>query len=104
MGVTGEIRVSSALFSGTVSFSAATREERAEVFFVLLCALLVFFACTFLFVFFDGDTIDFYSRGIDIARITRWNGHQHIQSLHNLTKNSMFIIQMRCGNVSNKEL
>ncbi len=81
-----------------------TREERAEVFFVVLCALLVFFAKTFLFAFFNGDVIDLYGGSIDIARVTRRNGHQYIQPLDHLAKDTVFIIQMRGGNVGDKEL
>ena len=35
----------------------------------------VFFVIALLFAFFDCDTVDLYSRGIDIARVARRNGH-----------------------------
>jgi len=92
MGVSGGIRVSSALFAGTVSFLAATREERAEVFFVAFCAPFGLFTETFLFAFFNGDMVNFYSWSIDVARVTGWNGHQDIQSLDHLAKDTVFVI------------
>ena len=66
--------------------------------------LPVFFKGPFLFGFFDGDTFDLYSRSIDVTRITRRDGHQHIQSLDNLTKDTVPVIQMRRGTVRDKEL
>src|SRR5215216_867862 len=104
MGTTGGIRTSSALLAGAISPVERTREEVAEVFFFVLCALLAFLVGPFLFTFFNGDVVDLYSRRIDVARVTRRNGHQDIQSLHHLTKDTVFVIQMRGGNVSDKEL
>ena len=83
---------------------ATTREERTEVFFFVLGALLVCFAVTFLFAFFDGDTDDLYCWRIDVARVARGNGHQHIQSLNNLAKDTVLVVQMRCGNMCDEEL
>src|SRR5215216_1955174 len=104
MGVIGETRASSTLFMDLGSFFELAREERAELFLFVFCALFGFLVGTFLFAFFNSDTIDFYSRSIDITWITRRNGHQHIQSLHDLTKDRVFVIQMWCGGMSNKKL
>ena len=42
--------------------------------------------------FFDGDTDNLYRWGIHITRVAFRNGHQHIQSFHNLAENSVFAI------------
>ena len=80
------------------------REERTEVFFVVLGALLVFFAEPLLFAFFDGDTDDLYCGSIAVVRVTRWDGHQHIESLDNLTEDTMLIIEMGRGSMGDEEL
>jgi len=85
-------------------FLVVAREERAEAFFIVFCAPFVFFVAAFLFAFFNSDTVDLYSRSIGVAWVARWNGHQDIQAFHNLTKDSVPVIQMRSGDVSNKEL
>src|SRR5687767_8521543 len=88
--------------SGCVlSFWGRTREEPAVAFFDLPCGLLV---SGWLFAFFDGDTVDLYSRGVDIAWITRRNRHEYIQSLYDLAKDAVPLIQMRSGDVCDKEL
>ena len=51
---------------------------RAEDFEYSFCAGLLRFEAAFLFAFFDCDTLDLHSRCINVARVTRWNGHQHI--------------------------
>src|SRR5687767_13283039 len=83
---------------GALSFLESTREE---VFFIFLCAL---FVSAWLFAFFDGDTVDLYSGGIDIAWITRRNRHEYIQPLDHLAKDAVPLIQMRSGGVCDKEL
>lgn len=81
-----------------------TREERTEVFFAVLGALFIFFVEALLFAFFNGDTDDLHCGSIAVVRITRRDGHQHIESLHNLTKNAVLVIEMGCGTVCDEEL
>ena len=52
----------------------AAREGGAESFFAD-CFGRALPEAAFLFGFFDGDTFDLYSRSIDVARITRRDGH-----------------------------
>ena len=92
MGMMGAANVSSGLFACAGSFFETTREEPAEAFLVVFCALLLFFARVCLFAFFNADVIDFYSRSTDVARITRRNRYEYIQSFDNLTKDTMFIV------------
>lgn len=68
------------------------------------CALPICFDGCELFDFFDGDTFDLYCWRIDVAWVTRWDGHEYIQSLHDLTENGMLVIQVWRGEVCNKEL
>ena len=103
-GVTGEPKASSASLVGAVSFFEVTREERAEAFLTGLCARLFFVGETFLFAFFNGDVIDLYGGSIDIARVTRRNGHQYIHALHHLTEDTMLIVKVRSRGMGNKEL
>jgi hypothetical protein len=69
--------------------------------FVALCTLLVE---TLLFTFFDDDTFDLHGRSTWIIGVARRNGHEHIQTLDNLTKDTVLVIQMRCGDVGDEEL
>ena len=78
-----------------------TREERTEDFFVVLCTLIV---GALLFAFFDGDTVDLHSWGIDVAGVPRRNGHEHIQAFNDLTKDAVLIVQVRRGDVCDKKL
>ena len=77
------------------------RKERTGDFSVCPCALFVVFA---LLAFFDGDTFDLHRWSVDIARIARRDGHQHIQPFHDLAEDSMFVIQVRGGTVCNEKL
>src|SRR5215207_3856175 len=81
-----------------------TREERAEFFLVVLCALFIFLCEEFLFAFFDSDTVDFHSWSIYVAWVARWDGHQDIQTFHNLSEDGVPVIEVRCGNMRDKEL
>ena len=42
--------------------------------------------------FFDGDTDNLYCGGIHVAWVAFRNGHEHIQSFHNYTKDSVFAV------------
>ena len=42
--------------------------------------------------FFDGDTDNLYRWGIHITRVAFRNGHQYIQSFHNLAEDSVFAV------------
>ena len=42
--------------------------------------------------FFDGDTDNLYCWGIHIARVAFRNGHEHIQSFHNQTKDTVLAV------------
>ncbi len=80
-----------------------TREERTDDvrFFCALCFVL---DVSGLVAFFDGDTFNFYCRGIDVARITGRDGYEHIHSIYDLPEDGVTVIQMRGGTVSNKKL
>ena len=78
-----------------------TREERTEGFFVALCTR---FIEALLFALFDDDTVDLHSGGIGIIRVAWWDGHQYIQPLYDLTKDTVLVIQVRRGNMRNEKL
>ena len=80
------------------------REERTEVFLMILGALFAFFIEILLFAFFYGDADDLYCGSIAVARVTRRYGHQYIESFHNLTENTVLVIQMRRRTMCDKEL
>ena len=46
----------------------------------------------------------FTAGALAITRVTRRNGHEHIQAFHDLTKDTVLVIQMRSGSVCDKEL
>ena len=73
-------------------FFVTTREERTEVFFGFFCALSVFFDETLLLAFFDGNTDNLHRWGGAVIWVTRRNGHEHIQSFHNLTKDAVLVV------------
>lgn len=111
----GLLKVSGCVTSVNIVCSAfldLAREERA-VAFLRSCALFPgvsrpggcdCLAEAFLFVFFDSDTVDLYRGSIGIVGVTRRNGHEHIQSFHNLTENSMPVIQMGSGSMCDEKL
>jgi len=84
-------------------FLVVTREERT-VDFVILCALLSSFVITFLLAFFNFDTDDLHCGGIAVVRVTRRNGHEYVEPIHNLTKDSVAVVQMWCGKVCDEKL
>ena len=89
----------------STSFEAA-RGAGAESFVSSLCARVPFdfFVALFLVGFFDGDTFDLYSGSIYITRVTRRDGHQNVQAVHDLTEDRVPVIQMRRGTMRDKEL
>src|SRR5215213_3368671 len=84
--------------------SEETREECAEVFLAVFCALFDFLVEAFLFAFFDSDTVDFHSWSIHVTRVARRDGHEDVQTLYNLSEDSVPVIQVRRGAMGDKEL
>ena len=89
----------------STSFEPA-RGAGAESFVSSLCARVPFdfLVALFLVGFFDGDTFDLYSGSIYITRVTRRDGHQNVQAVHDLTEDRVPVIQMRRGTMRDKEL
>src|SRR5688572_14595248 len=84
--------------------SAVARGKFPEVFNCSFCAGFLPFEASFLFAFFDGDTFNFHSRGIDITWVARRDRHKYIQAFHNLTEHTVLVIQVWRRAMSNKEL
>ena len=90
-------------FDLAMIFLCLTREEPTEDFFGF-CGLFTFVFETCLFAFFDGDTVDLHCGCAAVVWITGGDGHQHVQAFDNLAKDGVAIIQMRGGNMRDKEL
>jgi len=73
-------------------FCVVAREERAEVSFVAFCTLFLFIFESCLFALFDGDTDDLHCGSISVAWVARWNGHENIESFHDLAEDAVLVI------------
>lgn len=79
-------------------------EERTDDIFFLFCALLLSFGVSDLFTLFDGDMLYLHRWGIAVIWVTRRDGHEYVQSFHDLTKDRMSVIQMWSREMCDKEL
>ena len=70
-------------------------------FLAFLVELFRFRSCS---GFCDSDTGYLYAGIFRRHRVSRWNGHKHIDALNYLTKNAVFIVQVGCGDMRDEEL
>ena len=84
-------------------FFVVTREERTDDC-TAFCALFFSVVETFLFAFFNGDTDDLHGGGVAVAWVTRRYGHEHVESFHDLSEDTVFVVQVRCWSMGNEEL